>query len=102
MPPMRKYGNNYCSHRCSKGRWGSLDEAIKRVNAYIEAGADVGFVEALVSEEELRRVLKEVKVPIFYNMHGISPVLPFANWEDFSKRFGREGEEGLQWIRAIK
>lgn len=61
---------------------GSIDEAIKRANAYIEAGADVAFVEALTSEEELSRVVKEVKAPILYNMVGISPIIPFTRLQE--------------------
>ncbi|UCG12864.1 MAG: isocitrate lyase/PEP mutase family protein, partial [Deltaproteobacteria bacterium] len=54
---------------------GSLDEAIKRANAYLEAGADVAFVEAPTSLEEIQKVIAEVKGPLFYNCTGISPLL---------------------------
>jgi 2-methylisocitrate lyase-like PEP mutase family enzyme len=52
---------------------GSLDEAIRRVNAYLEAGADLAFVEGPTTAEEVRRILKEVRGPVFYNMTGVSP-----------------------------
>src|SRR3989454_4397188 len=52
---------------------GSLDEAIGRANAYLEAGADLAFVEGPTSVEEVRRVCQEVKGPIFYNQTGVSP-----------------------------
>ena len=52
---------------------GSLDEAIRRANAYLEAGADLAFVEGPTSAEEVRRVCREVKGPVFYNQTGISP-----------------------------
>ncbi len=52
---------------------GSLDEAIRRANAYLAAGADLAFVEGPTSVEEVRRVCREVKGPVFYNMTGISP-----------------------------
>jgi 2-methylisocitrate lyase-like PEP mutase family enzyme len=52
---------------------GSLDEAIRRANAFLAAGADLAFVEGPTSVEEVRRVCKEVKGPVFYNMTGISP-----------------------------
>jgi 2-methylisocitrate lyase-like PEP mutase family enzyme len=52
---------------------GSLDEAIRRANAYLEAGADLAFVEGPTSVEEVRRICREVKGPIFYNQTGISP-----------------------------
>lgn len=40
-----------------------LDEAIKRSNAYYEAGADILFIEDIHSQEEMLRVNKEVKGP---------------------------------------
>src|SRR5436853_3423773 len=52
---------------------GSLDEAIRRANAYLAAGADLAFVEGPTSVEEVKRVCREVKGPIFYNMTGVSP-----------------------------
>lgn len=52
---------------------GSLDDAIRRANAYLEAGADLAFIEGPTSIEEVKRICKEVKGPIFYNMTGVSP-----------------------------
>ncbi len=52
---------------------GSLDEAIRRVNAYLAAGADLGFIEGPTSVEEVKRICAEVKGPVFYNMTGVSP-----------------------------
>jgi 2-methylisocitrate lyase-like PEP mutase family enzyme len=52
---------------------GSLGAAIDRVNAYLEAGADMAFVEGPTSLEEVERVCREVRGPIFYNMTGVSP-----------------------------
>jgi len=54
---------------------GSLDDAIKRANAYLKAGADVAFVEAPTSFAEIQRVVEEVEGPLFYNCTGISPPL---------------------------
>jgi carboxyvinyl-carboxyphosphonate phosphorylmutase len=45
-----------------------LDDAIDRANRYAEAGADVVFVEAPESEEEIRRIAREVKAPLLINM----------------------------------
>jgi 2-methylisocitrate lyase-like PEP mutase family enzyme len=60
----------------ARGAVGSgLDEAIRRANAYLAAGADVAFVEGLVSAEEIRRVVREVEGPVLYNQTGISPRL---------------------------
>ena len=52
---------------------GDLDEAIKRANAYLEAGADMAFVEGPTDVEEVKRVCSEVNGPILYNQTGISP-----------------------------
>lgn len=60
---------------------GSLDEAISRANAYVKAGADIAFVEAPVSAEELHRIAREVKAPLLYNVAGISPHLPLEELE---------------------
>lgn len=61
---------------------GGLDEAIKRANAYLDAGADIAFVEAPTSLEEIKRVVKEVKGPLFYNCTGISPMLSVEELQD--------------------
>jgi 2-methylisocitrate lyase-like PEP mutase family enzyme len=52
---------------------GSLDEAIRRANAFLAAGADLAFVEGPTSPDEVRRICREVKGPVFYNMTGVSP-----------------------------
>ena len=52
---------------------GSLDEAIRRANAFLAAGADLAFVEGPTSAEEVRRIVGEVRGPVFYNMTGVSP-----------------------------
>lgn len=52
---------------------GSLDEAIRRANAFLGAGADLAFVEGPTSVEEVRRIVSEVRGPVFYNMTGVSP-----------------------------
>ena len=54
---------------------GSLDVAIERANAYLAAGADLAFVEGPTGLEEIRRVCREVRGPIFYNQTGVSPRL---------------------------
>jgi 2-methylisocitrate lyase-like PEP mutase family enzyme len=56
-------------------RGGSLDEAIRRANAYLEAGADMAFVEGPTTLDEVRRVCREVQGPILYNQTGVSPRL---------------------------
>ncbi len=52
---------------------GTLDDAIARANAYLEAGADMAFVEGPTNVDEVKRICAEVKGPIFYNQTGVSP-----------------------------
>ena len=55
-----------------------LDAAIERGNAYAEAGADMIFVEAPQSVEEIQRIALEVKAPLVINMFwgGKTPPVP--------------------------
>lgn len=55
-----------------------LDAAIERANRYGEAGADVCFVEAPQSTDELARVARDVPFPQLANMlpGGVTPILP--------------------------
>ena len=55
-----------------------LDEAIERGKAYRKAGADVIFVEAPRSVEELKKVADEIDAPLVANMieDGVTPNLP--------------------------
>ncbi|MCX7373098.1 MAG: isocitrate lyase/PEP mutase family protein [Alphaproteobacteria bacterium] len=52
---------------------GSLEEAIWRANAFLEAGADLAFVEGPKDRADVERICREVRGPVFYNMTGISP-----------------------------
>jgi 2-methylisocitrate lyase-like PEP mutase family enzyme len=45
-----------------------LDRAIERAQAFVEAGADLTFVEAPVSPEELARITREIPVPQVANI----------------------------------
>ena len=58
---------------------GSLDEAIRRANAYLAAGADLAFVEGPTSVVEVRRVCREVKGPVFYNQTAVT-IVPGATF----------------------
>jgi 2-methylisocitrate lyase-like PEP mutase family enzyme len=55
-----------------------LDEAIARCKLFRESGADITFLEAPESVEEMRRYCTEVDGPKMANMieHGKTPVLP--------------------------
>lgn len=52
-----------------------LDEAIDRGRRYYKEGADVVFVEAPQSEEELREIPKKIDAPLLANMieNGVTP-----------------------------
>jgi 2,3-dimethylmalate lyase len=54
-----------------------LDEAIKRGKAFKEAGADIVFIEALESKEEMQQVNTEITGPTLANMveGGATPIL---------------------------
>ena len=62
----------------SHGEAAALDEALWRLNAFAELGADVLFLEAPRSEAELRRFCREVPGWRMANMleGGITPLLP--------------------------
>jgi 2-methylisocitrate lyase-like PEP mutase family enzyme len=57
-----------------------IDGAIARSNRYAEAGADVCFIEAPQSRQELERIPREVQHPLLVNMlsGGVTPILPVA------------------------
>ena len=65
-----------------------LDEAIVRVNAYLEAGADVAFVEAPQTEEELRSLPRAVHGPLLVNMFegGRTPLVPTQDLQEMGYR----------------
>jgi 2-methylisocitrate lyase-like PEP mutase family enzyme len=67
-----------------------LDAAIERVNVYLEAGADVGFVEAPQSAAELAAVAKSLTKPALANIFegGKTPVLPARELEAMGFRIG--------------
>ncbi|HUI97293.1 MAG TPA: isocitrate lyase/phosphoenolpyruvate mutase family protein, partial [Xanthobacteraceae bacterium] len=63
----------------------SLDDAIGRAKRYAEAGAELIFVEALTSVEQIRRVRAEIEAPLLANMteFGRTPQLSLQEWRDF-------------------
>jgi 2-methylisocitrate lyase-like PEP mutase family enzyme len=67
-----------------------LAAAIDRVNAYLEAGADVGFVEAPQTVEELRIVGREVRGPALVNVFegGKTPMLGAVELGQMGFRLG--------------
>ena len=67
-----------------------LAAAIDRVNSYLEAGADVGFVEAPQSVDELRVVGRSVNGPNLVNVFegGKTPMLAASELEEMGFRLG--------------
>jgi 2-methylisocitrate lyase-like PEP mutase family enzyme len=67
-----------------------LDAAIDRVNAYMEAGADVGFVEAPQTVDELRLVGRSVNGPNLVNVFegGKTPMLAASELGEMGFRLG--------------
>ena len=67
-----------------------LDDALERIGAYARCGADVGFVEAPQSVEELKRIPLETPIPQMANMllGGVTPIL---NWRELEQM-------GFKWV----
>lgn len=59
------------------------DDAMRRCEQYVEAGADVLFVEALRTPEQIEQAGRELSVPLLYNYveTGKSPLLPAKELE---------------------
>ena len=58
---------------CIKGRTNAapvlgIDEAIRRVNLYADAGADILYADAILSREDIKRFSGETKKPVMINM----------------------------------
>ena len=65
-----------------------LDAAIERAQAYAEAGADVIFVEAPVSEAQIEAIARRVPHPKLINMFqgGKTPLVPLARLSELGYR----------------
>ncbi len=57
-----------------------FDDALRRAEAAVKAGADMLFVEAPTTEEQIERVARAFDAPLLFNYApgGRSPLLPFA------------------------
>lgn len=66
--------------RASQG----VDEALRRLEAYAKAGADILFFEAPQSEDEMRRACEAFDLPMLANMAdgGKTPILPAKTLQD--------------------
>jgi len=67
-----------------------LQAALDRMNAYLEAGADVGFVEAPQNAEELAAIPRAISKPALANIFegGKTPPLPRQQLEAMGYRLG--------------
>ena len=95
--------------RASEG----FDAALKRMEAYRKAGADILFFEALESEEEMRKACASLDAPMMANMAdgGLTPILPakvleeigyaFAIFPSMTSLLGAAAmEQGLKALKA--
>jgi methylisocitrate lyase len=62
----------------------SMSEALDRALRYVEAGADIIFVEAMTTALEIRMVREALPVPLLGNMteFGKTPQMPLRTWND--------------------
>lgn len=67
-----------------------LEAALDRMNAYLEAGADLAFVEAPQSVEEVRAIPRRLRGPAMLNVFegGKTPALPAREIEAMGYRLG--------------
>jgi carboxyvinyl-carboxyphosphonate phosphorylmutase len=67
-----------------------FEAAIDRMNAYLEAGADVGFVEAPQTVEEMEKIPRSIGKPALVNIFegGKTPPLPAKQLEGMGYRVG--------------
>jgi 2-methylisocitrate lyase-like PEP mutase family enzyme len=57
-----------------------VDEAIRRANLYLEAGADMAYVEGLKSLDEIIKVGREVRGLLYYSATEYRP------WTNISRK----------------
>ena len=69
--------------RCDALAVTGWDDALRRCEAYVEAGADVLFLEAVQTREQAAYMTSHFDVPVLYNFveTGKSPLLPVAELE---------------------
>lgn len=62
-----------------------VEEAIRRGNAYAQAGADLIFVEAPGEEDDIRRLIQSIKAPVSINMVDGGGKTPLVSIETIQK-----------------
>ena len=70
--------------RCDALAVTGWDDALRRCEAYVEAGADVLFLEAIQTREQAAYVTSQFDAPVLYNFveTGKSPLLPTSELEE--------------------
>ena len=68
--------------RCDALAVEGWDAAIERGHAYVEAGADIIFIEAPETEEQMEQIPKSFDVPCLINMAPRTPALPVETLEN--------------------
>ncbi len=66
-----------------------IDDAIERMHRYLEAGADLSFVEAPTSVEQMQRITREISAPNMANVvaGGKTPILTAQELQDLGFAF---------------
>jgi 2-methylisocitrate lyase-like PEP mutase family enzyme len=90
-----------------------IGDAIERMHHYLEAGADMSFVESPESIEQLRRITREIAAPNMANMvpGGKSPILTAIELQELgfavvayptmlTYTMARAGERALEHLRS--
>ena len=81
------------------------DDAMRRCEEYVQAGADVLFVEALRTPEQIEQAGRELNVPLLYNYveTGKSPLLPASELEKYGFKIVIYPASGLlSAMRAVR
>jgi 2-methylisocitrate lyase-like PEP mutase family enzyme len=75
-----------------------VDATIERARLYVAAGADVIFIEAPRTNEDIRRIPREVPAPCLLNIveGGKTPLLPAQELEDAGYRFALHANLALR------
>lgn len=61
---------------------GSLSDALDRMDAYVDAGADVAFVEGPTNRDEIERIADRIDAPLVYNFVGDLGTSPYVDIGD--------------------
>jgi len=65
----KKYDNDFIINaRTDVFALEGLDEAIRRCNSYLKAGADLAFIDGIKTKTDIQRAVKEIKGPLSVNL----------------------------------